>query len=155
VFPQQLECPHFVEPQIILRGKYTHNNANGKGSDCHPQHECMQRRALRCTSHFHTDCCGPFAVSLRAGALVGFAQSDHLANEVAQMRFCVCCGERLAWSRHRVRASCLLAIERRWLCLLLFRSRLIEFYLGLCGATGGRFRLWYNSQFEPERSEPR
>jgi hypothetical protein len=109
VFPQELECPHFVEPQIIVRGKYTHNNANGKGSDCHPQHECMQRRALRCTSYFHADCCGPFAVSLRAGAnrfrrfgepplpIFILVPNNEAGNEITQMRFCVCCGERLAW----------------------------------------------------------
>lgn len=157
MFPEQLECPDLVEPQIIVRGKYTQTNANGKRTDRHPQHECMQRRALRCTSYFHTDCCGPLAVSLRAGAFVGLAQSDHITNEVAQIRFCVCCGERLVWSRHCVGARCLPAPERRWLWFLFFRSCVIEFYCdnGLCGAIGPRLRLWYSSQFEPERSEDR
>jgi hypothetical protein len=41
VFPEQLKCPDFVESQTIVRGKYTHANANGKGTDCHPQHDCM------------------------------------------------------------------------------------------------------------------
>ena len=38
-FPEQLECPNLIEPQIIVRGEHTHNNANGKGADSHPQDE--------------------------------------------------------------------------------------------------------------------
>ena len=54
-FPEQLECPDLVEPQIIVCGKYTHTNANRKGTDCQPQHECMKRQVLRRTLYFHTD----------------------------------------------------------------------------------------------------
>jgi len=62
VFPEQLECPDFVEPQIVMRSKYTYSSADGKGTDCHPQHECMKGGALRRTLYIHTDCCGPLAV---------------------------------------------------------------------------------------------
>jgi hypothetical protein len=65
-FTEELECPDLVEPQIIVRGKYAHTNANGKGTDCHPQHECMSLRALRHTWYFHADCYGPSAVLLRS-----------------------------------------------------------------------------------------
>ena len=69
MFAEQLECPDLVEPQIVSRRKHTNNTANGEGTDRHPQHDCMKRRALRCTSYFHTDCCGPLAVSLRSRRL--------------------------------------------------------------------------------------
>jgi hypothetical protein len=54
-FTQQLECPHLVEPQIVLRGKDAHNNTHGKGTDCHPQQECMQRWPSNLISYFHQD----------------------------------------------------------------------------------------------------
>lgn len=54
-FPEQLECLDFVEPQVIVRGRYAQSSANDKGTDCHPQHECMKRRVLRRTLYFHTD----------------------------------------------------------------------------------------------------
>jgi hypothetical protein len=71
-FAEQLECPDLVEPQIILCGEYAHNRASNKGSDCHPQHECMQRRALRRTWYFHKDAVALSWYDCEAGVLVGF-----------------------------------------------------------------------------------
>src|SRR5262249_19531926 len=62
-FAEQLECPDLVEPQIIVRGKHAHNNTDGKGTDCHPQHEYVKRRALRRASYNHTDRHGSLALS--------------------------------------------------------------------------------------------
>ena len=100
VFAKQLECPDLVKPQIIARRKHTYNTANDEGTDRHPQHEYIKRRALRHNFCFQTNC---FALSLCdcGCALVGLAQSDHIVNEIAQLRFCLGCGERFVADEYR------------------------------------------------------
>jgi hypothetical protein len=112
-FPEQLKCPDLVEPQIIVRGKYTHNRANGKGTGCHPQHECLKRRGLRRTSYFHTDWSRASDCAIRGGAnrlgrfgepplpIFILAQNNNAVNDITHIRFCVCCGERFVADEYR------------------------------------------------------
>jgi hypothetical protein len=93
-FPEQLQRPYLVEPQIVLRSKDAHNGAYDKGSDCHPQHERMELLVLFRTSYCHTIAVGLRLCRCGAGALVGLAYLDHIANEIPQIQFCVCCGKR-------------------------------------------------------------
>jgi hypothetical protein len=84
-----------------------------------------------------------------------FAQYDHIVDQIAQMRFSVCCRKRLA--AHEYRFDNLLSqmpasfqncaetfgVRSRRPTSPRARSRVIEFYCnsGLCGATGNRLRL--------------
>ena len=52
VFPEQLQRPHLVEPQIIMRGKYPQHAACDKGAGRDPQHECITIAVLL-TPHYH------------------------------------------------------------------------------------------------------
>src|SRR4029077_8562380 len=49
------ECPDLVEPQIILRGKHTHNSTNGEGSDYDRKHGRIKPWPLSPTWCFHKD----------------------------------------------------------------------------------------------------
>ena len=72
--PEQPRFPDAVrlkDGRIVVVYHYAtaHTNANGKGTDCHPQHESIKRRVLRRALYFRADCCGPFARLIAQPAL--------------------------------------------------------------------------------------